>query len=767
MIDQGYRGSDSFATRDRWEKLAGAIIPDAKYLVGFGWECRIDYPLDVLQQRVASLGRESKYVKEWLGNQDKVLEACSQNAAASISLPEAGEIHPALKQMQQDDRAYQEASIAYYRDKEKALQLFHAIGASGSPHKAAARYNIANLLANGKKPAEARAEAKAILADPSLASVHAITKELLGYIANLEDTAESWSALINDTIATIEQPLASINASEISKREYSYALYDLEFAGVRGKDDDWWLDGKLPEDATISKALFDASRARPIVLWMMAGQSVDKAYRAGPWSLIGQKWQARTAATIDKALAVTPSAAALPPIAAGMLAAAEALPDDSSRSELWVKAHAAIAAAGKSCGDDPQTAAAGYLLAHAVRLSAMSGHFDEAIAELEKVPFKTSAAYYDRTLSKLAEYLLGQGKLAEARMLRDRLLTPDFLASLPEGAKPAATDRLAAFMGWIAEDEAHWKAALALHSRKSSNLVFNFLSAKSLWTLADDAMFSAAERGLLARTAWTRGYARGITQSEENTAKLYELNPALRDTAGKVAADYPKANDVRRRLLTILRSPRFGILVGAQGLWNGFEDTGSDFNGLDNYDANDKNWWCPFQPDRQLAGLRAQFNEALGLDYFDQYGNSDLGPVYDPEVRGKIDANREAVLKSHPMIKTVDWKELAALSQMGSAPKTLTQSAIRWGKASGGGDGAPEALALAVRATRYGCRWSGRHGSYSRAAHDLLQAKFKDTPWARQTPYWFDCRREEWNETGTARLQICEAKVWPKQPPLK
>ena len=33
-------------------------------------------------------------------------------------------------------------------------------------------------------------------------------RSLLGYIANLEDTADSWTSLIDDTIATIEKPLA-------------------------------------------------------------------------------------------------------------------------------------------------------------------------------------------------------------------------------------------------------------------------------------------------------------------------------------------------------------------------------------------------------------------------------------------------------------------------------------------------------------------------------------------------------------------------------
>lgn len=765
MIEEGYRGGDYWTVTESWKKIATELAPDAKYLQQFDYSCRIGYPFEVLQQRISNLGKESKYLKQWLRVQDKVMEACTEPNSTDLTLPDPMEVQPALAKMQTEDRAYQEASTAFYRDKPKAIELFKAIGATDSPHRAAARYNVANLLANGKQLTEARAEAKSILADQSLASVHLITKELLGYIANLEDTAEGWTALIDGTIAIIEQPKNQVLKSEQSKAEYNTALYDIDFAGIGGKDDDWWLDGKLPEYPTISKAIVDASRKHPMALWMMAGQTADQAYRAGPWSLIGEQWKARMSTIIDKALDIEPAAKGMPQPALDMLLAEKALPDDSTRAKLWEEAHVAITAAESSCGDDAQTAAAGHLLAHAVRLSAMSGHAADAIAELEKIPFKTAAVYYDLTLLKLSEYLLGQGSLADARALRDRLLTPEFFANLPQSAKPAATDRFASFMGWIAEDEAHWKAALAMQSHKMSNLVLNFLPAKTLWAYADDPMFSGNERALLARTAWTRGYARGQTPSSEQTAKLHALNPVIKETADKVAADYPKANAVRQRLLTILRSPRFGVLVTAPGLWDGIEAHRTDFNELDGADPNDKNWWCAFDTDRQLGGLRAQFNEALGLGFYDQYGNDDLKQVYDQKTRDGIDATREIALKTHPMINAVDWKEITALAKAGSAPRTLSQSAIRWGKASKGSDGAPEALALAVKTTRYACRWQGRHGTYSKAARDLLQAKFKDTTWARQTPYWFDCMYEEWNKEGN-KVPNCAAKTWPKQAPL-
>ena len=118
------------------------------------------------------------------------------------------------------------------------------------------------------------------------------------------------------------------------------------------------------------------------------------------------------------------------------------------------------------------------------------------------------------------------------------------------------------------------------------------------------------------------------------------------------------------------------------------------------------------------------------------------------------------------MVKAVDWKELKSLTRMDQAPKRLSDAALRWAKASKGKDGAPEALALAVKTTRYGCNWHGGHGRYSKAAQQLLAKKFDGTDWQKQTPYWFDCRRTEWTKDFSEKVTTCEPMTWAKQAPL-
>ncbi|MBL8905780.1 MAG: hypothetical protein JNM20_03800, partial [Rhizobiales bacterium] len=172
-----------------------------------------------------------------------------------------------------------------------------------------------------------------------------------------------------------------------------------------------------------------------------------------------------------------------------------------------------------------------------------------------------------------------------------------------------------------------------------------------------------------------------------------------------------------------------------------------------------------FEPDRNLLALRTEFDGVSGNGTA-EWDKDTLAAVIDPATKAELDAKREAVLKTNPAIRGIGWNEISALSKMPSAPKRLSDRAIAWGKRSKGDDGAPEALALAVKTTRYGCDWHGGHGVYSKAAQELLQKKFAGTTWAAQTPYWFDCMNQEWPEDPNApsKIATCKPKTWPKQP---
>ena len=80
-----------------------------------------------------------------------------------------------------------------------------------------------------------------------------------------------------------------------------------------------------------------------------------------------------------------------------------------------------------------------------------------------------------------------------------------------------------------------------------------------------------------------------------------------------------------------------------------------------------------------------------------------------------------------------EWKKLTALD---TAPNYLCAEAIKWATAQPNDARVPEALHLAVRATRYGCTNAGT-GKLSKAAYDLLHKKYPNSEWAAKTKYWF------------------------------
>jgi len=756
MIDIAYPGGERWEDERRFKELAAQVSPDAALPEYLSYECRIGYPLQEFEKRIAVLGAGHDYVKQWLRVQLAVFAACG--GADMADLPPPLEIKDDLRLIQEADRAYQQATFIFYKDKAKSLDLFRAIGASQSPHRAAARYMVANILANAKQLDQARSEARAILADSSLASVHEITQELLGYIANLEDTAQGWSDLLNDTITVIETPAADILASPKLRADYGRALYDIDFVGIRGKRDDAWLDGTLPANPTISKAIVDAARQKAIVPWMIAGQTASDYYSRAAWQYVGPKWEDRTRSYISRATALAPG---LPPLAKDAIDSLQARSDPAERAALWAKTRAAASAAEASCGNAAETAAVGVLLFNAARVSALGQNFDEAYAGLEAFPAKNSKAYA-RAVIALGKYLVGENLLEEGRRYRDRLLTPEFLNGLEASDK----DVVGQLMMWLAEDDARWLAGLATQSRKTDLAIMNFLPAKQLRAMSQDARtFSAAERALLARAAWTRVYARGGLPEAKFTEEVFALNPEMKEIAEKTAADYPKATPDQIRLLTILRTPRYNILLNGPGGWEPLSMTDPGAAGaIDAFDHNDKNWWCPFEPDRNLLALRDEFDSVTGNGTA-EWDKETIAAVVDPATKPALDARREMALKVNPGVRDIGWKEVATLSNMPSAPKRLTDRAIAWGKRSKGDDGAPEALALAVKTTRYGCDWHGGHGTYSKAAQELLQKKFAGTVWAAQTPYWFDCMDQVWSDDPNAanKVPTCKPRTWPKQ----
>ena len=761
-IDSNNLSNDSYEDRQGWEKLAQKYVPEMPEFTNMGYDCRITYPAKVLVTRVAKLGDSHPYIKQWFKAQAAVAQACSNGNATAIALPPPLETTGDVVALQIVDRAYQDASIDFYVNKPRAVEKFKSIGASPSPHKASARYNVANLLANGKDVVGSRKEANAILADASLASVHHITKALLGYIANLEDTPEGWTELLNATIATLSLPDKDVTATADSQRAYAQALNDIGYAGVGAKQDDWWVINTLPADATLSKALADVARKQPMALWMMVGQSVNEPNEWVPWALRGGKWQAWAESYVARAMALQPAGNQIAALPRSVLEALAAKPDDATRAKLWSLAKDAGDKTSASCGVAPETAALVTYVREATRLSFAAGKFDEIYTNLKALPLQNSSILQDVILPDLMHGFLATGNVEEGRHFRDALLSDSFLASFKSSDQDYVRNSFAPFLAFVAADETQWLKSQSISTAKLDSIVLNLLPAKKLRELSSQPIFDADQQALLARAAWTRNYARGIANSDATTKDMLTRNPALATAMAAVKTAHPKLSEDRVLLLTILRNPRFGILLNSPEWSDPIETKRDDFAAIDSFDHNDKNWWCPLETDRQLQGLRLEYDETAGLSGAKDYHAKKLVAVLEADAMAKADAARELVLKNHPMVKAIDWAEVKALAAMASAPKLLSLAAIKWAKRSTSGDGADEALGLAVVTTRYGCKWHGGHGAYSKAAQELLKAKFATSPWMAKTPYWFDCMNNIWDAEYN-KVQSCKPQTWPKQ----
>ena len=92
MIEPSYSGSDTWDNQDKWKKFVAEILPAGQAAQDVGYDCRIGYPLQVLQTRVSALGKQSPYVQQWLRVQEKVLQVCSNSDTTDIALPEPIEL---------------------------------------------------------------------------------------------------------------------------------------------------------------------------------------------------------------------------------------------------------------------------------------------------------------------------------------------------------------------------------------------------------------------------------------------------------------------------------------------------------------------------------------------------------------------------------------------------------------------------------------------------------------------------------------------------
>lgn len=221
--------------------------------------------------------------------------------------------------------------------------------------------------------------------------------------------------------------------------------------------------------------------------------------------------------------------------------------------------------------------------------------------------------------------------------------------------------------------------------------------------LKDSAMATAIPAHLrrqLAIAAWTRAVLLGQDDVAQTLAPvLHTLVPEM-----KAQLDvYTAAKDAAER-----KDAALYLLLKFPGMRPYVEEGLARLTALQEIDDYRDNWW------RRFNGEEESEDPAPATTVINPSSPGFLTP-----------AERSAF--------AAEKRKLEAL-QCGS--NELCLRAVDWARRSPGDPRLPEALHLAVKSTRFGCR-DKQTRQYSKLAYDTLHKQYPNSPWAKQTKYFY------------------------------
>ncbi|MCC6998108.1 MAG: hypothetical protein IT370_26070 [Deltaproteobacteria bacterium] len=324
--------------------------------------------------------------------------------------------------------------------------------------------------------------------------------------------------------------------------------------------------------------------------------------------------------------------------------------------------------------------------------------------------------------------LASLGRSAEARALSDQVLAtplPRSAADLLHGQRLGLAQSLAELArhlprqpSGVTVDETGTGARDERGKRAGPGPLFETVGARVLeqglplarleQLLGDaGATLPASLRRAVAQVAWTRALLLGNDAALQRlTTALAALAPDLQsDLAGLTSADNAEQRAFAATL-TILRHP---------GLRPSPEDGLPRRVALDELDSFRDNWWC--EGVGQLQSRRP-----------------------DPALPAPGEANPPAPAPLPDFLGSDDRDSLqrqrVRLRAAGSGPSFLGKQVLAFARHNPRDPRVPEALHLAVRATRYGCP-DDDTSEVSCAAFRMLARKFPRSPWTGRTPYCY------------------------------
>ena len=655
---------------------------------------------------IGRFGAANDGVKDWVAAQDQVFSQCE--GASSEDFPAA--LSSTAPPLLRADRAYQIAAAYFYAGNfEEARRRFAAIAQdSSSPWKAVARLLVARSLirqatlsspepgkADEGKLAEAERQLRQILADPGMKALHPAADHLLGFVEVRLHPAERRQELAarlmhGDSASTLKQDL------------WDYTLLlDVAIGGPRFAYERF-RGGAQTREAILSKASNDLAKHRgldDLTDWILTFQNPGADARSH--SL--ERWE--NTHSLPWLVAAISKAGAESPALPQLLVAADKI--------------------------QPASPAFDTVTFHALRLRNFAGQNDAVRSRLDQILIR------DRGLlppSALNLFLALRMKVSTS--LDDWL---KYAVRVPagEGIDPAGLE--------LPEAAGKpWGVSTGSEPRFDADASEVFNTMLPVNVLEQAAQSKVLPKGLhaqVALSAWVRALLLGEDDAANRLLRQVEgvLPSVGRDLEGH---RHPPTSESMRFdfAWVVLRNPGLSpLLESGVGRSKRFAYSGTIQ--VDRIDDFRDNWWCSLAP---AARSPSSLDEGGTCDWpyssFLSSVNSPyfavrtllcsplhiLYPTGKPSVPLFLNAAQEAA-------GAEDWKKLQAI---GAGPNYLSRVVLEWAQGNLHDPRVPEALALAVRSTRYGCT-DKQTTEWSKQVFEVLHKHYPTSEWAKRTPYYF------------------------------